>query len=119
MQHKFVIPSHSKDYLKLVWIDTEKFDKVFQKRDTYIGKNGKNGIGNRYECFKIFWDNNETIEVSEIFIGLSILDNKETVDFTNGRHRYAYMRDLGMKKIPMGLDKDCIKYAKKYNFITK
>ena len=40
-----------------------------------------------------------------------------SVVFGDGRHRYAFLRDQGLDKIPISMDADSIKYAKKFGYI--
>jgi hypothetical protein len=40
-----------------------------------------------------------------------------SVVFGDGRHRFAYLRDIGLKKIPMSLDKESVRNAKKHGYI--
>ena len=39
------------------------------------------------------------------------------VDFGNGRHRYAFLRDKGLKHIPISMSKEASKNAKKHGYI--
>jgi hypothetical protein len=115
---------------KLVWIKTKPFDEAFkQDRNFYIGKGGSgNSIGDRYNQFKTLIsmpdDERERylnpMEQKEYKIAVS---NVEVTDdgrvmFGNGRHRYAVLRDLGAKKIPVAMSSNSIKNAKKYNLLA-
>ena len=99
---------------EITHINPEKFDKAFQGTDwQYIGKNGENGIKTRYKDFGEFSKKAPSIHASQA----SVYDNGSVV-FGDGRHRYAYMRDQGIKKIPMSMDKKSIKNAKKHGYLT-
>jgi hypothetical protein len=38
--------------------------------------------------------------------------------FGDGRHRFAYLRDKGLKEIPMSFDKESVIHAKKHGYIS-
>lgn len=114
---------------KLVWIKTKQFDEAW-KRDTsfYIGKGGTgNSIGDRYNQFKTLLQIPEEerkgylnpMESKELKIATSevYVSDDGRVMFGNGRHRYSVLRDLGAKKIPVAMNSQSIKNAKKYGYI--
>ena len=41
------------------------------------------------------------------------------VDFGDGRHRFAYLRDQGLKHIPMSFSKEAARNAKKHGYIVE
>lgn len=80
----------------VVWLDPAKMDPDFARdRDFYIGPGGQGGIRTRYPDFGQ-WLAAATVPVfmPEICIGW------RGVAFTNGRHRYAWMRDHGARAVP-------------------
>jgi len=95
------------DKYKIYWVNTEIFDKYYKlNRDFYITYRGKEGsIGDRYKLFKDFFNTNDKIKVPEVSFsnGKDSKDNSNIGEarFVNGRHRYAYMRDMGATRIPM------------------
>jgi len=95
-------------------VNPETFDKAFEKTNDYIGKNGKGGIGERYQKFGDFVKKADSIRASNVYIR-----ENGSVIFGDGRHRYAYLRDQGLKKIPMTMDKESIERAKKHGYLTK
>lgn len=99
---------------KLVYVDTQKFDKAWQPDEMYIGPGGAGGIRGRYPGFGDFLNTTqEAIEVSEVFVRA----NGE-VSFANGRHRFAFMRDHGATKIPVAMCSEAIDNAKKYGYLV-
>lgn len=119
---RVVKPNRSKGD-SLVYVDVKTFDKAFSKeRDYYIGKGGVNSIGGRYKMFGMFIDGGEMdgipfephdeIESPEVYI-----DSDGRVSFTNGRHRWAWLRDQGAKRIPVTMPEDSIINAKKFGMI--
>ena len=116
--HNFIKPysfRNNEDY-HIAWVNTEKFDNLWKHNEMNV--TSKNAIHNRYEQFKDYWLNNKDIEVSTAFIGRIPKTNEEIVSIGDGRHRYAFMKDIGMKSIPMLLSNDSIKYAKENGFIN-
>lgn len=115
---------------KLVWVDAKKFDAAFKKdTDFYIGPGGAGGIKGRYPRFELFlfggkeqltkdisipYTGSDSMEVSEVSV-----NDEGKVGFINGRHRYAWLRDQGLKKIPVAMSKDSIKNAEKFNYLMK
>lgn len=86
---------------KLIWVDVSKFDKAWakdltQKKDFYLPPNSRvNAIGDRKERFGEFLQSNSAIHASTVSVRNGI------ISFADGRHRYAYMRDSGAKKVPI------------------
>ena len=101
---------------KLVEIDTENFDILYaQDEDFYVGKNGKGGSRHSYDSFGDYLKSGLGITASRVVI--SETEDEIRVNFLDGRHRYAYMRDMGMSKIPISLDDESITIAKKYGLL--
>ena len=109
----------------LVYVNVRRFDKaISREKSYYIGKGGSNGIGSRYEMFGMYInggeieelgipiDPHDEIESPEVYV-----DDEGRVSFTNGRHRWAWLRDQGIKRIPVTMPKECVKNAKKYKYI--
>jgi len=113
---------------KMVNVSVLAFDNAFKKdKSMYIGKGGRGGIGKRYDNFGVFLnggdldigdgiivsnDKAESIEVPEVDVNVD-----GNVSFTNGRHRWAWLRDHGAKTIPVMMTKDSIINAKKHRYI--
>ena len=100
----------------LVVIDVAKFDAMFAKeRDFYIGPGGTgNTIRDRYKRFQEFLQSNNRIEASTI----SVREDGR-VDFINGRHRYAVMRDLGVARMPVVMTPESIEHAERLGLLVK
>ena len=82
-----------------VMIDVAKLDASFAKdREFYVGPQGAGGISGRYERFGNWLNNGEAVGMPEVCLN----DNGE-VAFINGRHRFAWMRDHGVKKLPVAV----------------
>ena len=92
------------DYVT-VNVDSNKVDTYWKKdKSMYVGVNGIGGVKSRYSDFKKFLNVGERIEQSILGI-----DRKGLPSFVNGRHRFAVLRDIGMKKIPVSVHKDQVK----------
>lgn len=82
-----------------VMIDVAKLDASFAKdREFYIGPQGEGGISGRYERFGNWLKGGEAVGMPEV-----CLNDKGEVAFINGRHRFAWMRDHGVKKLPVAV----------------
>lgn len=90
----------NKQYNELVNVNVNKFDELFKKSDYYIGHQGKGQIKNRYENFG-HWFNLSKDSLHAPYVSF----NDKEPEFTNGRHRYAWLRDNGVKTIPMTMNK--------------
>ncbi len=68
------------------------------------GGTGKT-IGNRYENFKEFLKTGDPVEMPEVSSRPPAWPGVERslVGFTNGRHRFAVLRDMGLKRIPVSI----------------
>jgi hypothetical protein len=82
-----------------VWIDVRKLDASWKKHDQYIGPLGTgDAIRGRYEGFGLWVGLNE-----EVWIPCVGLENGH-ICFTDGRHRFAWLRDQGARAIPIDVD---------------
>ncbi len=87
-----------------VWIDVARLDAAWQASDSYIGRGGTgDAIAGRYEKFGNWViGKDRVIEMPTICIDNGILE------FTDGRHRFAWLRDHGVKHIPVAVDPDSL-----------
>jgi len=107
-------PFEEKQGHQMHHVDVDKLEEAFKKnKDQYIGEKGEGGIGKRYEGVEKFLKNAKSMRASEIHVR----DNGAVI-FGDGRHRYAYLRDKGLKSIPMSITKEAIKNAKKHGYIS-
>jgi hypothetical protein len=83
-----------------VWISVAKLDVSWRKnRAQYIGHGGSGRvIGDRYKKFGIWFEQGEPVQIP--WVGLE--DGE--ICFTNGRHRFAWLRDHGLKSMPIDVD---------------
>jgi hypothetical protein len=99
---------------QLVNVNPSAFDEAFSKTGwQYVGEKGKEGISGRYEKFENFLKDAKSIEASNVSV------NKDGgIVFGDGRHRYAVLRDMGLDELPIVMDKESIKNAKKFGYLA-
>src|SRR5690606_37800212 len=83
-------------------VDVQLSDEAFKRAEGfYIGKDDK-GIGNRKERVMEYIKSGELKYAPEPSIYLTP-DNKPRLSFGDGRHRFAVLRDLGVKTINISI----------------
>jgi len=99
---------------ELVNVNPSSFDEAFSKTGwQYVGEKGKDGISGRYEKFENYLKDAKSIEASNVSV------NKDGgIVFGDGRHRYAVLRDMGLDELPIVMDKESIKNAKKFGYLA-
>ena len=99
----------------LVPLHVLPFDQRFAgDPNFYLGVGGgKNAIGDRYKRFGEFIASHDSIEASEVYVG-----DDGRVGFTNGRHRYAWLRDHGLTSIPVAMTPESVRNAKKFGYLA-
>lgn len=98
---------------KLHNVDVNKFEKAFKQNESqYIGEKGVGGIGKRYEGVEKFLKDAKSMRASEVHV-----KENGSVVFGDGRHRYAYLRDKGLKNIPISMSSEAARNAKKHGYI--
>jgi len=98
---KYVKPRRASNQVLIV-ADVDKIDKLWKKqpvRGIYIGPDDPGDRGKRQGFQEFLKTTTEPIEAPEI----SVTDNY--VGFTNGRHRFAVLRDMGKKQIAVCVSK--------------
>jgi len=104
--HEFVLPVRALNDA-VVMVDVRKFDESWKMDEQmHVGPGGTgHAMRGRYERFKEFLKEGKPIEMSEV----SFYKNPETGQveghFTNGRHRFAVLRDMGLKTMPVAVSK--------------
>lgn len=91
-------------------LDVDKVDRSWSKdKDMYIGSGGT-GAPKRgcYQGFIDYLQRGEPIGKPQI----SFSDWSQTIQFTNGRHRFSVLRDMGLKKIPALVPKNQLEFFK-------
>lgn len=88
---------------KTVWISVAKLDASWKRRPVeYIGPGGIGpAIGDRYSRFGVWLQRGEPVWIA--WVGLAA-DGE--ISFTDGRHRFAWLRDHGVTALPIDVDPD-------------
>jgi hypothetical protein len=95
-------------------LDIQKVDAAWAKdKDMYIGPGGTcNPKRGCYDGFISYLQRGEPIGMPQISWG----EWSKVIQFTNGRHRFAVLRDMGLKKIPAMVPKEQLEFFKQ-NFV--
>jgi len=97
----------------MVLVDTAAFDKEFAKDEgAYIGPGGTgNTISSRYQQFETYLSRTTRVEVPEVaFVPKG--QGGGQVRFVNGRHRYAVLRDHGLKTMPIAVSPESMPHLR-------
>lgn len=90
----------------IVWINVLKLDLAW-KNDIafYIGKRGHGKTKHKYDAFAnwITMAIENKLPIKSPHINCQNANNGK-VEFTNGRHRFAWLRDHGVKSLPVTTD---------------
>ena len=106
-----IVKPNAMDSGSLVTVDVVALDKLWERMgdDLRIVEEGENQLGTRYQDIHEYFESGKPIEASQVFIqsheGVDFIhkgkhyqrDPYLTISFDDGRHRFAAMRDLGMK----------------------
>ena len=76
-------------------MDVPKLDSAWQRTDQYIVKGGQNGQDNRYEKAGLWFSKN----CHSYMLFAVICD--DGIEFTDGRHRFSWLRDQGVRAIQL------------------
>lgn len=111
-------PFDKKDGFKLVEIDRFKFDINYEDYGfAYIGKGDNISQPERMERFEEYLKTGKKIHAPTVHITEEF--GHPRIVFADGRHRYAYMRDMKMKGIPVAMNEESIQVARKYGLLQK
>ena len=91
---------------------TDVLEQKFKENGgLYVGFNGQNGSKEKYDNIKRFLETGEPIIAPHIYFDTK--EEETSVHFQDGRHRFAVLRDLGMKEIPVAISKKDVPIAEK------
>ena len=101
----------------LTYVNTQKLDKELSKnKESYVGFNAQNGSKEKYDNFKKYLRTNQAINATSIYLRRE-KDGNIYVKVKDGRHRFALLRDMGLKNIKISIEKESIGLAKEINLI--
>lgn len=108
-------PVDERSGYKIVNVKTQPFEEAFKQTDQYIGPGGTgNTISDRYKKVGEFLKDAPSMQVGNVHVR-----ENGTVIFGDGRHRYAYLRDSGLNKIPIAMDDEAIANAEANGYLAK
>src|ERR1017187_2127196 len=85
------------DFDEIVWLSVFAVDASWQKDGDYVGVGGTGrAILGRYEKVGQRFEQGERMWLPQV-----CLDHSEEIVFTDGRHRFAWLRDRGCTALPM------------------
>lgn len=84
----------------VVWVDVAKLDAAWQRTDQHVLPGGVNGEGSRYKKVGQWFEANC---FSNMLFAV-ICD--DSVEFGEGRHRFAWLRDRGVEAIQLQIPPD-------------
>lgn len=111
-------PDDKRRGLELVEVDRFNFDMNYEDYGFgYIGRGSNISQPERMERFEEYLKTGKKIYAPVVYVN----DNGRhpEITFQDGRHRYAYMRDMKMQGIPIAMNEESIKVAKKYGLLQK
>lgn len=102
---------------KLCDVDVSKLDKELKKnKSMYVGFEGYNGSRDKYNSFVEYLKTNQSIHTPKIYLERE--NNGEiSTHISDGRHRFAVLRDRGIEKMPVVIDKNSIELAREVGLI--
>ena len=110
-----VEPDCERSYM-LVEIDVSKLDKYLKEDGvSYIEPNGTNGIDDRYNQAYEFFKTGKEIHAPRL--ALRNIGSQLYISIQDGRHCFACLRDMGMKKIPVAIPNETLSIAKKFGLL--
>jgi hypothetical protein len=101
---------------RTVHVDVGKVENSFARDEgSHVGPGGKGGIPGRYEEFQRFLHQARTEGTPIEQPRLALSESTGAVAFANGRHRFAVLRDMGAKTIPVTVPlRDARKIQERY-----
>ena len=89
----------------VVWVDVERLDLAWRCTKEYVGLHGTGAaISGRYKKF------GEWLARAERAVEMPTIRLRDDgqVSFTDGRHRFAWLRDHGLKRIPVAANNESL-----------
>lgn len=95
-------PYYDSNKHTIINVSVPKTDKFLShNKEFYVGSGGKGGFIELYSGIKNFLKDNKKIQIPY----LDLTENYD-VGFIDGRHRWAFLRDLGFQKLPVMIKKE-------------
>lgn len=101
------IPPPGEALYPVIWIVVSQVNEAWQKSDLYITPGGGwAGNPERYDKFGKWMERKEPVQIAS----LGIVD--DVIEFNDGRHRFAWLRDYGVTVMPVHVDPDKVELVK-------
>ncbi|MBC6982870.1 hypothetical protein [Caulobacter sp. 17J80-11] len=89
----------------VVWVDMAKFEQAWSGvAAQYVGKGGRGPTSDSFSKYRKFGQwfaaTARPVEMAEVFL------NGGFPEFSNGRHRVAWLRDHGLRAFPLATNPD-------------
>ena len=84
----------------VVWVDVTAFDAAWRDTDQWVGPGGAGGQDKRYAKFGAWFAEGHSVDMCNIWL------TDGEIGFTNGRHRFSWLRDRGVAAMPMQIGPD-------------
>ena len=90
----------------IVWVDIQKLDQSWRNDPGYVGPNGADSnMTGKYEKVDEWLP--EFVKAGRpVFMPTVCLNDAGEIAFTDGRHRFAWLRDHGAVALPVGVPRD-------------
>ena len=112
---RVVLPSRAGKRWRIVQLKVQPFDQAYSRTGGfYLDAAGNNRVGTRYERAGEFLKTAESMAASEVYV-----HKDGSVDFLDGRHRYAYLRDTGLASFPVAMDAESARNAAALGMATR
>ncbi|RQT22124.1 hypothetical protein [Burkholderia contaminans] len=94
----------------VIWASVDALDAVWRGTSEYVGLDGRGSDqAEKYHAVGDFL--RHAIGTRQIFVPtLSMIDGKAM--FTDGRHRFAWLRDHGLRALPVEVHEDSLEVCK-------
>ena len=111
---RMVLDPDFEDTHILVEIDSKRLDELLKLDNVSSIKESK--YDEKFEKFHKYLETGLDIN-SPVIIFSNDVNGVFGVHIEDGRHRFAILRDMGMKKIPVAVSKDSLKYLKNFTLV--
>lgn len=96
-------PDWGDDADPVVWIEPAKLDVVWRLSHDWVGPGGvPGGLCDRYAKAGRWFAAGNITDMCQIWI------SKDRIEFNDGRHRFAWLRDHGVAAIPVQISPECL-----------
>jgi hypothetical protein len=114
-EQEWIVPPPLEKGEAVYTIDMKKVDEAWKPNKTfYVGKGGEGEIAGRLKGVEDWMAEGKALEMPQIHV-----NDYGNVTFVDGRHRFAYLRDIGHDTLPVVMDKRSAKNAQKAGMVVQ